>query len=262
MAPARDFHYLSGFIERKRGKLKLAIQHYLDAHKAGRTGIAIQREIAYTYYLDNNLSQAKRYLSSALAGKDNRIALDLAIQIATRERNEAEARKALDKLEALEHEGFFQHRLSTVELRFGNLNAALSAAQAATKSARHGRPTYGMLAQLATCQIYSGKFEDADRTIAKLETGYKHQRVDVRLGLSCRLEIARKRYGKALQVFANIQDASGPVYKTMRRDALVGELETSALPDETRSQYQQEAERLTKELATYDSEGGWLSLIS
>lgn len=261
MAPARDAHYLRGFIERKRGKLKLAIRHYLDAQKAGRTGIAIQREIAYTYYLDNNLVEAKRYLAPALVGKGSRIALDLSIQIATREKNESEARSALAKLEALEQEPFFKHRLSTVELRFGNLTAALSAAQGAVNTARNGRPAFGMLAQLATCQIYSGKFDDAERTIAELEARYRHQRADVRLGLSCRLEIARGRYAKALQVFANIQDGSGSVYTAMRRDALMGELEISALPDATRLVYQEELERLNKELATFDSEGGWISLI-
>jgi tetratricopeptide (TPR) repeat protein len=262
MAPGRDSHYLMGFIERKRGKLKLAIRHYLDAQKAGRAGVAIQREIAYTYYLDNNLVGAKRYLAPALAGKDNRIALDLAIQIATREKNESEARDALAKLEAVEQEAFFKHRLSTVEMRFGHVAAALSAALDAVNSARNERPTFGMLAQLATCQIYSGKFDDAERTIEKLGARYKRQRIDVRLGLSCRLEIARGRHAKALQIFANIQDASGPVYKAMRRDAIAGELATSALPDETRAAYQEEVESLNKELATFDSEGGWVSLIS
>jgi tetratricopeptide (TPR) repeat protein len=262
MAPDRDSHYLRGFIERKRGNLKLAIRHYLSAQKAGRTGIAIQREIAYTYYLDNDLVKAKQYLSSALAGKDNRIALDLAIQIATREKDEKGARSALARLEAVEQEPFFKHRLSTVEMRFGNLAAALAAAQQAVSSVRSDRPTFGMLAQLATCQIYSGEFDDAERTIEALETRYRNQRIDVRLGLSCRLQIARGRYAKALQIFANVQDPSGPVYKAMRRDALAGELATSALPDETRISYQREVNNLSKELATFDSEGGWISLIS
>jgi tetratricopeptide (TPR) repeat protein len=262
MAPVRDSHYLKGFIERKRGKLRPAIRHYLDAEKAGRTGVAIQREIAYTYYLNNDLAAAKRYLASALAGKDNRIALDLAIQIAAREKNESEARAALVRLEALEKEAFFKHRLSTVELRFGNLPAALSAARDAVASSRNERPTFGMLAQLATCQIYSGQFDGAERTIGELEVRYKHQRIDVRLGLSCRLEIARGCHAKALQIFANIVDGSGPVYRAMRRDALVGELATSALPDETRVAYQKEVDSLNSELATFDSEGGWISLVS
>jgi tetratricopeptide (TPR) repeat protein len=261
IAPDRDSHYLRGFIERKRGKLKLAIRHYLDAQKAGRTGVAIQREIAYTYYLDNNLVEAKRYLASALASKDNRIALDLAVQIATRDKNEQEARDALTKLERMEQEAFFKHRLSTVELRFGQLAAALAAAQDAADSARNDRPTFGMLAQLATCQIYSGMFNEAERTIEKLETRYKHQRIDVRLGLACRLEIARKRYAKALQVFANIQDTSTAVYKAMRRDALAGELVTSALADDVRIAYQKELDKLNKELAAFDSEGSWISLV-
>jgi len=261
IAPVRDTHYLRGFIERKRGKLKAAIQYYLDAQQAGRTGVAIQREIAYTYYLDNNLLEAKRYLAMALAAKDNRIALDLAIQIATREKNESEARSALAKLEGVEQEAFFKHRVSTVELRFGNLTDALSAAHDAVNSARNERPTFGMLAQLATCQIYSGKFDDAERTISELEGRHRHQRIDVRLGLSCRLEIARKRYAKALQVFANIHDGSAPIYRAMRRDALAGELAITALPDAIRLLYQEELERLNKELAAFDSEGDWISLI-
>jgi len=48
----------------------------------------------------------------------------------------------------------------------------------------------------------------------------------------------------------------------MRRDALVGELATSALPDETRATYQKEVDNLSKELATFDSEAGWITLLN
>lgn len=261
-APARDVHYLRGFIERKRGKFKVAIGHYLEAIAAGRKGVAIEREIANTYYLDGNLAEAKRHLNLALAGKDNRIALDLAVQIATRENDETDARRALAKLEALELESFYKHRLSTVELRFGKVASALAAALDAVNSAKSLRPTFGMIAQLATCQIYSGKFDDAEKSVNLLASWYGHQRVDIRLGLLCRLEIARKRYSKALQIFANIQDTSGSVYKAMRRDALQGELDTSALSDETRAAYQQEVKSLNSALVKFDNDGEWILLIN
>jgi len=172
MGPDRDTHYLRGFIERKRGKLKLAIRHYLDAHKAGRSGVAIQREIAYAYYLDDNLPEAKRYLASALAGKDSRIALDLAVQIATREKNESEARNALAKLEAVEQEAFFKHRLSTVELRFGHLPAALAAAQNAVNSTKSDRPTFGMLSQFGLPPVFRTHSIDA-MMISEVSNGKK-----------------------------------------------------------------------------------------
>jgi len=261
IAVSRDISYLKGFLERKRGKLSLAIAHYLEAIKLGRSGQGIQREVAYCYYLANNIIEAKRHLEPLVIKRDNRIALDLWIQIAIREQDERTARSALAQLEALEFPWFFYHRLSTVELGFGYVSKALEAAMTAVSSMKDGRPTFGMLAQLATCQIRIGDFCSAESTLAKLEVAYRNQRIDVRIGLLCRLEIERKRFKKALEIFANIGNNSAPVYKAMRRDALLGELETSALSDADRAKYQLEIERLNNELRSFDTATGWLALV-
>lgn len=262
IGPARDAAYLKGFLERKRGNHLTAVDHFLEALRLGRTGFAVQREIAYCYYLENKLDEAKRYLAGAIAKSDNHIALDLWIQIAVREGDEAMARGALARLEAVEREPFYKHRLSTVELRFGHPELAVAAAREAVDSTKQGRPTFGMLAQLATCQIRLGHFADAESTISRIEALHRKQRHDVRLGLLCRLQIGRHSYDKALQTFANISNSKPAVYKAMKRDALAGELGRSVLTDQTRKQYQQELESLNKELQTLDVEGGWLLLIN
>ena len=260
-APSRDIHYLLGFLYRKRGELNNAIGAYLGAEKLGRSGVTVKRELAMCYYLGDQLSDAKRYISEAMAIKEDRFVVDLFIQISTREGNEGEARIGLAKLESLDSDAYVKHRLSTIELRFGDVPAALVAAEQAVAAVKEDRPPFGMLSQLATCLTRSGKYDDAEVVIHRLAKQYDNKKNDIRLGLECRLEIERGRYSKALRLIEDIKNRAPIVYKTMERDALAGELATSALNDEQRIRYSTRLELLNSELETKDVAGSWLALV-
>lgn len=258
-APIRDYHFLNGFYHRKFGDLPCALSDFQLAEKHGRRGTSLYREIASCYFLLGNLPKAKQYVEEGLQIKENRFLVDLKIQIAIAERQEKDARDALVQLEAIDSEAFVWHRLSTVELRFGSGQEALHAAERAVKTVE-GRTPFGMLAQLTTCQIREGLYAEADTTLQRLNRLYGNQKGDIKLGLECRLEIERGRYPKALSVFARIQDASAPVYTSMKRDALVGIL-TSVLRDAERKAYGEELERLNKQLQGFDANAAWLTLM-
>lgn len=258
-APIRDYHFLNGFYHRKVGSLKCALDDFHLAEKHGRRGTSLHREIASCYFLLGNLPKAKLYVEDGLRIKENRFLVDLKIQIAIAERQEKDAREALVQLEAIDSEAFVWHRLSTVELRFGSSKEALQAAERAVETVE-GRPPFGMLAQLTTCQIREGLHAEADATLQRLNRLYGNQKGDIRLGLECRLEIARHRYPKALSVFERIQDASAPVYTSMKRDALAGIL-TSVLKDAERKEYVEELARLNEQLQGFDSTAAWLTLM-
>lgn len=258
-APARDWHFLNGFYHRKAGRLQLALDELLLAERHGRRGVSLYREIANCYFLLGNFPMAKMYVDRGLKVKENRFLVDLKIQIAIAEGQEKDARQGLVQLEALDSEAFVWHRLSTVELRFGTGKEALNAALSAIETIE-GRPPFGMMAQLAACQMREGQHPEADATLHKLNRLYSNQKGDIRLGLECRLEIQRKRYPKALSVFARIQDASAPVYTSMKRDALTGIL-NSALKDVERAAFSEELALLNKQLQGFDDAAAWVTLM-
>lgn len=258
-APIRDWHFLNGFLHRKAGRLKMALPEFHLAEKHGRSGTALHREIANAYFLLGDLPKAKQYVDRGLGIRENRFLVDLKVQIAIAEGQEKEARRGLVQLEAMDSEAFVWHRLSTVELRFGNFREALHAAEQAVAKVE-GRAPFGMLAQLMTCQIREGQHAEADATLQKINRSYSNQKTDIRLGLECRLEVARKRFPKALEVFARIQDASTPVYTAMKRDALGGILQ-SVLPDAERIAYGKELARLETVLQGFDATAAWLTLV-
>ncbi len=258
-APIRDWHFLAGFLHRKAGRLKPALTEFHLAEKHGRGGTALHREIANAYFLLGDLPNAKLYVDRGLHVRENRFLVDLQVQIAIAEGQEHEARKGLIKLEAMDSEAFVWHRLSTVELRFGKCEEALHAAEQAAAKVE-GRAPFGMLAQLMTCQIRVGQHAEADATLQKINRSYGNQKADIRLGLECRLEVERKRFQKALDVFARIQDPSSPVYTAMKRDALVGILQ-SVLPDAERIAHGKELARLAAMLDGFDATAAWLTLV-
>lgn len=261
-APSRDVYFLSGFLDRKKGNFKSAINNFLQAEKLGRTGAALKREIASCYFHNDQLPEAKRYISEAMSKNgDNRFVVDLSIQIAIREGDETTARSGLEKLSALDTESFVKHRLSTVELRFGSAKDALKAAQEAVEMADndHRKPTFGMLAQLVSCFTRIAQYPEAEAALQRLSRLYSNQRSDIRLGLECRIELERKLFSRALGILENVRDKS-KIYKAMRRDAIAGEL-GGAMNDEQRISYQKELDALNTELSSFDFNGAWLTLI-
>lgn len=258
-APIRDFHFLNGFYLRKAGHLKEALAEFQLAEEHGRKGTALHREIANVYFLLGDLPAAKQYVDSGLRIRENRFLVDLKIQIAIAEGQEQEARQGLVQLEAMDSQAFVWHRLSTVELRFGNYGEALHAATQAVATVE-GRPPFGVLAQLMTCQTREGHHAEADVTLQKINRSYGNQKVDIRLGLECRLEIERKRFPKALDVFSRIQEPSTQVYTAMKRDALAGILQ-SVLPDAERIAYEKELGELEAMLRGFNPTTAWLKLI-
>lgn len=258
-APIRDCHFLNGFLLRKAGQLKEAISEFLLAEKHGRRGTALHREIASTYFLLGDLAQAKQYVDRGLQIRENRFLVDLQVQIAIAEGQEKEARRGLVQLEVMDSEAFVWHRLSTVELRFGHPEEALRAAEQAVAKVE-GHPPFGMLAQLMTCQLREGQHAEAEATLQKINRSYGNQKADIRLGLECRLEVERKRFPKALDIFARIQDPSAPVYTAMKRDAIAGVLQ-SVLPDAERIAFASELARIESKLHGIDATAAWLTFV-
>ena len=109
-------------------------------------------------------------------------------------------------------------------------------------------PPFGILTQLADCQIESGHLPEARESLSRINTRFPRIKNDIRQSMKCKLENACHHYGESLKTSKNIHNKDTFIYKKLRRDALQGVLSTSALSDETRNEYKAEFERLDKEL--------------
>jgi tetratricopeptide (TPR) repeat protein len=248
-APLKETYFLKGFLERKKNNLREAIAAFINARNHGRGGAALYRELAFCHFILTEYDDAAKYIDEALIRHNsNRYIVDLWAQIAAKRGDEGTARKALARLEAVGDPLFYYHRLARVELVFGDIAKARAAASEAASQVI--KPPFEVLATLAYCEIEIKNLDSANNTLSRLDKEYKNLRRDVRIGLRCRYEIANENYSAALNQSERISDKNTIFYKAIRKDALVGQLGTTALDDVIRISYKKELEKLEIELNT------------
>ena len=246
-APERDVHFLKGFIKRRKGDINDAITEYKEAEKFGRKGVALSRELAHCYFFSGDYNIAAQYIQKAIDRHgDNRYLVDLWVKIEKHLGDENKVKQALARLRAVDRPNYYQHRLSTVKLAFGYPVEALQAAKKAVDFVEN--PPFEHLYQLTRCEIELKHSSEAKNLLAKLERDFGHKRHDLRKSLWCRYEIANGNYSKALEFADGIIEKGSTLYKVVRRDAIQGELSTSALSDDVRIKYEEELSRLNQEL--------------
>lgn len=247
MGALKEASFLSGFKNRHSERHAAAVVDYEDALRRGMGGVSIHRELAQCCMEIGDLEKARDHVEAASrSGSENRYLLDLQVKIAIRMKDEAAARRALERLEVVDSVSFFRHRKSTVEFAFGDVRAAHLAAVAAVDAAR--QPDFAMISQLVKCELACGRLDEAEIHLRNLDDLFPRTRRDIRTGLHCRLELARGRYRNALGLTEQLGARDKPVHKALRRDALRGVLEHDALGDAVRAQYKAEFERLSGEI--------------
>ncbi len=242
----QEAYFLVGFLDRKRGRFPEALAAFEKAVENGRGGVSVYREMAACLFRLGKLAEAMEKVGEAESYGENRYVADLKVQIAIALRDEDAARDGLARLEKLEDSMFYNHRRSTVEAAFGDMEKAYAAALLAWESGE--RPPFEVLAQLVICEIDTRRFADAVKDLALLDERYHYTRRDIRTGLRCRLEIERGAVQDALVLWGKLEDKSKPVHQALRRDILIGLLKTNpAEPEKT--QYTKELGALMKVLA-------------
>lgn len=246
-----DSFFLLGFLNRNRSQISEAIAYYRDAERFGRKDIALLRELALCYFLKGNLDLADQYINRAREERDgNSYVIDLWAKIATYRRDEQEARRAIEQLKDI-NPLFYYHRLSCTEFAFGNLEEAQRAAEFA--KGLEDSPPFEILAQLINCKLALGKenplnLQQAELLINEIDNKFSRTRKDIRTTLKCRLQINLGHFREALNLSEKISNKGTYYYKKIRRDAINGELQVSALDDTVRQQYERELQLLNDEL--------------
>lgn len=246
-APERDVHFLKGFFRRRKGDISDAITEYKEAERFGRRGVALSRELAHCYFFSGEYDIAAQYIQKAIERHgDNRYLVDLWVKIERHRGDENAVNQAIVRLKAVDKPNYYQHRLSTVKLAFNHKVEALEAAKQAVNS--EANPPFEHLYQLIRCEIEVKHLSKAKDLLAKLERNFAHKRYDLRKSLWCRYQTAKGNYSKALKLTDKIVKKGSPIYKVVRRDAVEGELRTSALSDDVRIEYKEELSRLNQEI--------------
>jgi len=249
-AEDKDLHYLKGFLERKQNNINQAIIEYEEAERLGRTGAAITRELAYCYFFQGDFPKASSYIKFAINKiGDNKYLIDLWAKIAQCQHDEESANQALNRLAVVGDVSYYNHRLSTVRFAFGDYNQAYDAALKAFRSIE--KVPFEIIYQLVKCEIKLKYLKQASEHLDTLDRQFNKTRKDGRTILHCMLEIEKGNYKEALMRLEMMRDKNTLSYKIVRRDALAGETQKTALPDNLRLQYNQELASLREALKSY-----------
>ncbi len=195
----------------------------------------------------DDLENAYRHIELAQERQvDNKYIVDLSIQIACKRRDEETARRLLPLLSDIDDPAFAKHRWSRVEYIFGNPEEAYRLAKEALGDL--DRPPFEILANYALYSIRTGRFEDVDQALERLEGLYGRLKRDIQLGLRARAAIAQGRYDDAIGYHAKLRVKDRPVHLAIRRDAIRGILNSTYVAMDDRRRFEQELQELEDRL--------------
>ena len=100
------------------------------------------------------------------------------------------------------------------------------------------------MAQAALCEMANSNLDEAEKLLRRVDDRFGKVQKDIRLGLWCRLELARENPSEALAILDKMIDRDSKSYKTIRYRALTQLLRTDRLADSDRERYEQEVEEL------------------
>jgi hypothetical protein len=246
----KEVYFLRGFLARRRGDFGTAIREYKKAESAGRHGIAIIRELAFSLFSNGQINEARDYLNQSRGMYfENPYIVDLSIIIACRLNDEKSARLNLGRLKIIDRQIFYFHRLSRVEIIFDKVKPALEAALNAYNC--DSNPPFEVVSQLVCCEIESHLYDDAEEHLNYLEKRFGGIRHDLRVSLRCRLENKRRKFMLALNYTEKIRDKSNRYYVAIRRETVENVLNYCAISDSERLKFKSELDDLNLEKIDY-----------
>jgi len=231
--PIRTTSFLRGFVERKKGHIKEAIVYFEMCRSAGRSDVAVLRELAWCYYITGKLDEAEPLLTKAFELQpDNPFIIDLAIQIAVAREDLKMANEQLERLKLFETEAFYWHRKATIKSAEGNLPSAIEAGYRSVQGV--AKPRFEALAHLVFCEIKAGKVSDAATHLAEMEKYFPTLRHDIKTALQCHLNL---KSGQFIDVLSRIDQKTAMTNKflgLLRAKAISAVLKTPGINESER----------------------------
>lgn len=237
--PTRTTAFLRGFVERKRNRIPNAITQFELALKAGRSDVALLRELAWCHFISGDPKAAETYLREAFALQpDNPFLIDMSIQVAMKLDDDGTVKAQLDRLRLFESENFYWHRMATFQAKTGNLPAAVESGIRAITGVE--RPRFEAFAHLAYCEIRLGKLKEARAHLAELEGHYPRLRKTITSTLYCHLELASGNADEVLRRIDAQAALSNHYFAKLRYSAIQKVLTKAATSEARRAEFQAE----------------------
>jgi len=243
------YHYLSGFLNWKRGDLTAAVRDFKQAEISGDRGVAVYRDRAHCEYQLGLVDDAQADIKIALDKYPrNPFIVDLAAAIAIRGGKFDTAQEFLKDLEEVEpRKEHYHHRLATFYAAKKQFGPALAEADLAVKRTP---PLHEMLTNRIDILIELQRYPEAIRELNRVEQQFRGKTAkDVQVGLRCKLALRQGRWSEAEDLYLQLSKKDSIVHKHLRADILRQKSLDAAIPSRDRSEAKIEAESLMKELA-------------
>src|SRR5581483_4645770 len=239
-----DVAYLEGFTNRKEGHHEAAIADFKKAIALGRDDVVVNRELAFLYFILNELDEANYYLERARSNDPNsRYVLDLAVQIALRKDNVQLAEERMKDLGKFDRPDHFKHRQSTVSYYKGEYERAYEEAKQSCSFDEEIIP-FPFPAQVIRCEIELGLLDKALENMDKLDRDYPNLYHDQKIRIRAKYALARKKPEEADQLYSKLSDKNNVEAASLRRSILIALIARRDVGDKQRSVYQKELDQL------------------
>lgn len=251
----RNIYYLQGFLERKKGDIKKAIEALEKSEKHGRKGFALYRELSHCYFMNNDLILADNYIQKALKIQpNNNQVIDMAVRIAIKSSSEDLAKRYIDQLELLDAQEYFQLRLSAFHLAFSRNELALNAARKSVEIG--GNRFFSGRVQLIKALTKCRFFKEAEFELSSMNSDFPNSKNDIKLALKCGLELENEHPGIAFEILNGFVDKTCPQYQGIRKKCLERLVKDMSVSYQKRQEYQSELQyfEFAKEYSIEDIE--------
>ena len=206
----KAFFYLEGFLYKKRGEYLPASVSFKKALDTGDTTYSVYRDYADVLYRLRNYAEAESNLLIVLARDSGNIfVLDLLIRLYIQLNRFSDAKKTLVDLEKNDiDEKFIHHRKAALAIADKNFDLALREAEMACTKQNGLFEAFG---QKTNVLIEMGKYEEATKCLKTIKDKFGRSRLDIQLGLRCKLFIKQRRWHEAVTVWNELSNKDSAV---------------------------------------------------
>ena len=216
---------MEGFWHKKRREYLSAATSFKKALSIGNKTYSVYRDYADVLYRLRRYSEAEENLLIVLRRDGGNIfVLDLLIRLYMQLNRFHDAKATLISLEKNDiDEKFIHHRKAALAIADRNFDLALNEAEKACSKQSGLFEAFG---QKANVLIEMAKYEEALKCLDTIQDKFGRTRLDIQLGLRCKLFIKQKMWQEAYAVWNKISDKGSAVNKALL--ALILKLEFHA----------------------------------
>ena len=255
----RTYHYLSGFMNWKRGDLKAAVKNFKQAETSGDRGVAVYRDRAHCEYQLGLVDDAHADIKIALDKYPrNAFIIDLAAAIAIRGGKYDKAQEFLKDLEEVEpRKEHYHHRLATLYAARKQFAPALHEADLAV---RRNPPLLEMLTTRIDILIELQRYPEALEELGRVEQEFRGKTAkDVQIGLRCKVALRQGQWREAEGFHSQLHHKDSIVHKYLKAELLRQKAIDQTISASERNYATEEADLLMKELAAVGAAFAFIS---